>query len=272
MLLRTTLIAALCMSFLFVTGCDDDNTNGPDNTPTGDQNYTTRITWIELDGYLINIWGLEQLYVGYNQLRLEVIDLSTNEVVTPDFWQYLPTMQMENNLMHSAPRTGPDGDKFDLVFIMPSMANRKWNLALTVQVNGVELKQDFRLDVLPANYCKIVGATTGGAQDNYAVALKKSDWKVGLNDIEFVLYDQKSLMQFHPVSVATVEMTPDMPSMGHGSNNNIAPVASETPGLFKGQANFTMSGRWRLTFDVEIPVDQESTIRLEDIEMFIQVP
>ena len=272
MLLRLTLIAALCMSFLFVSGCDDDNTNVPDNTPSDELNYSTLITWIEKDGYRINIWALEQLYVGYNQFRLEVIDLATDKAVTPDFWQYLPTMQMDNNLTHSGPRTGPDGDKFDIAFIMPSTSTRKWNLSLTVEVGGQQIKQDFKLDVLQSNYCKIVGTLDGGPEDNYAVALKKSNWKVGLNDIEFILYDQKSLMQFHPVSAASIEMEPDMPSMGHGSNNNVAPVASGTPGLFKGQANFTMSGRWRLTFAAEIPVNLENTVRIEDIEMFVQVP
>lgn len=52
-------------------------------------------------------------------------------------------------------------------------------------------------------------------------------------------------MNFPPVSDLTVEITPEMPSMGHGSPNNVNPVYIEN-GHYKGKVNFTMTGDWRI--------------------------
>jgi hypothetical protein len=43
----------------------------------------------------------------------------------------------------------------------------------------------------------------------------------------------------------TVEITPEMPSMGHGSPNNVNPVHTGN-GHYKGTVNFTMTGDWRI--------------------------
>ncbi|MNR44863.1 hypothetical protein D3C85_1636520 [compost metagenome] len=42
-------------------------------------------------------------------------------------------------------------------------------------------------------------------------------------------------------------MTPEMPSMGHGSPNNVEPVITKN-GIYKGKVNFTMTGDWKINF------------------------
>jgi len=52
-------------------------------------------------------------------------------------------------------------------------------------------------------------------------------------------------MSFPCCNDLTVEITPEMPSMGHGSPNNVNPVSIGN-GHYLGTVNFTMTGAWRI--------------------------
>jgi hypothetical protein len=59
-----------------------------------------------------------------------------------------------------------------------------------------------------------------------------------------------SMMSFPPSTDLTVEITPEMPSMGHGSPNNVNPVHTQN-GHYVGTANFTMTGDWRIHLTIK---------------------
>ena len=81
----------------------------------------------------------------------------------------------------------------------------------------------------------------------YLVTMVKMDKpKVGMNGCEFLIHKRQSMMMFPPVTDLSLEMTPDMPSMGHGSPNNVNPTHVSN-GHYKGTVNFTMTGEWRIT-------------------------
>ena len=69
--------------------------------------------------------------------------------------------------------------------------------------------------------------------------------QVGINDFEIVIHRQISSTDYIYDDDYTVEIEPVMPSMGHGSPNNIDP-ASTGSGHYKGKVNFTMSGLWHI--------------------------
>jgi hypothetical protein len=79
--------------------------------------------------------------------------------------------------------------------------------------------------------------------------MKPFDAKVGMNDIEVFVHTEESMMSYPAVENITLVMTPDMPSMGHGSPNNENPVHKGN-GMYQGKVNFTMGGEWRVMFDV----------------------
>ncbi|MDT4842046.1 hypothetical protein FQZ97_759270 [compost metagenome] len=68
------------------------------------------------------------------------------------------------------------------------------------------------------------------------------------------------MMNFPAQDNLTIEMTPEMPSMGHGSPNNISPVSTGN-GHYKGKVNYTMTGDWRLHLKVS---DANGTVLLQD--------
>jgi hypothetical protein len=43
----------------------------------------------------------------------------------------------------------------------------------------------------------------------------------------------------------SIAITPEMPSMGHGSPNNVDPVYT-ADGRYEGKVNFTMTGYWKV--------------------------
>jgi hypothetical protein len=52
-------------------------------------------------------------------------------------------------------------------------------------------------------------------------------------------------MSFPPDSSYSCHIYPWMPSMGHGSPNNVDPVHI-TQGHYNGDVNFTMTGDWQI--------------------------
>jgi len=70
-------------------------------------------------------------------------------------------------------------------------------------------------------------------------------WKVGNNVFEITVNMMQDMMNFPVCSDLTVEITPEMPSMGHGSPNNVNPVYVSN-GHYVGSVNFTMTGDWRI--------------------------
>ncbi|MBK8881190.1 MAG: FixH family protein [Bacteroidales bacterium] len=75
--------------------------------------------------------------------------------------------------------------------------------------------------------------------------LQPVDPKVGMNDIELTLHRKATMMDWPSDDTYTIEITPEMPSMGHGSPNNVNP-SSIGNGHYKGKVNFTMTGEWRV--------------------------
>jgi hypothetical protein len=53
------------------------------------------------------------------------------------------------------------------------------------------------------------------------------------------------MMNFPADDSYTMEITPEMPSMGHGSPNNVNPTNTGN-GHYKGKVNFTMTGEWKV--------------------------
>lgn len=75
-------------------------------------------------------------------------------------------------------------------------------------------------------------------------------WKVGNNPFEITIHKMESMMSFPAVTDLTAEIIPEMPSMGHGSPNNVNPVHLSN-GHYAGTVNFTMTGDWRIHLTIK---------------------
>ena len=89
--------------------------------------------------------------------------------------------------------------------------------------------------------------------------------KVGINDFEIAIYKKASMMSWPADSSLSVTLTPEMPTMGHGSPNNVDPVHTGR-GHYKGKVNFTMTGLWRLNLDFMSGGSVADTTQYFDVE------
>ncbi|NJM15360.1 MAG: hypothetical protein HC896_08245 [Bacteroidales bacterium] len=159
--------------------------------------------------------------------------------------------------MHAAPVEQPANASDEdglfaaaVVFIMPTTAGT-WALRTAIEVGNVK---DTVLLALPLvtepEESRMIGAVSPVDAAKYFISLiAPMQPEAKLNDLEFTVHTKKSMMDFPAVNDLKIVFEPTMPSMDHGSPNNVNPVFISN-GHYKGKVNFTMTGWWQLDIDV----------------------
>ena len=217
------------------------------------------------DGYAtgasakVEIWGTKNFFAGYNKLNVVLYDsLNTNMKITDAHITFMPVMTMTMDMMtheHSSPVENPDvlavSGVFPgaVIFIMPSTDEGKWKLTVGVHNHKYdkEGEAEFEIKVDNPDYALIKSFVSQSPDSTklFVSLIQPSDPKVGVNDNEFTIHSMAGMMSFPPEDGYTIDITPEMPSMGHGSPNNVNPVSTGN-GHYKGKVNFTMTGEWRI--------------------------
>lgn len=246
------LIFAVAAIVLVMAGCKEDPIEivMPDYKTEFEKIYTS-IGQTETADYTIYAYADEALFVGYNRMYFLVEDKETKQVVSDYALSFTPMMDM-GMMMHSTPNELPEKvendnnvTSYNLVYIMPSSAG-SWMLNGKLEMQGVST--DFTLNVNVVEKTDTRMLTFLSDVDSAKLFLILDELKtpqIGSNDIVFGIYERKSMMEFPPVNNYIVEFEPEMPTMNHGSPNNVMPTFTEN-GLYKGSVNFTMTGYWRI--------------------------
>ena len=208
----------------------------------------------------ITLWSDANLTTGFHKLYLSVSD-ANNKNITGASIGFEPLMDM-GTMKHSSPVEQPVYNTVSglyegaAVFTMPS-GMHSWMVNVTV--NG-EMKTI--TVTIPDAKTKLVGSYVGTDGNKYVVALvPPKKWEVGMNDLE-ILISQNLMMTFPAVNDFKISFSPEMPSMGHGSPNNVNP-ANIGNGRYKGKVNYTMTGDWRLHFKIsknDVVIVEDATI------------
>lgn len=205
------------------------------------------------NGVTVVAYAEKPLHIGYNEIYIEVHE---DGVRFPHpHIHFTPMMHMANH-SHASPYDEPGHDrekKHDLykawaIFTMPSGEMGTWELQVTIHDHdhsGFEVKGIIPIVVSPSNR-----VSTFMLEDEsryvFTWILPESP-KTGLNDLKVALHKRESMMNFPPVLNMDMDFEPWMPSMDHGSANNVAPVHNGN-GFYEGQVNFNMTGDWELRF------------------------
>ena len=208
----------------------------------------------------VELWGKKNFFVGYNNVVVVLYDsVNPTKKITDAHIHFAPLMTMKSGMMtmmHACPYENPDevpvNDVFpgSISFIMASMgSDNYWTLGVNVHnhVSDKEGSVSFAITVeQPATSSLSVFTSQTADSSKYVLSLvQPTTPKVGINDIEFTLSRKASMMSFPAQDSCTFEITPTMPSMGHGSPNNVNPVGIGN-GHYKGKVNFTMTGEWKI--------------------------
>lgn len=251
----TALAVTLLFTVPFISSCKKETVSPED--PTAGLSK-------QAEGYAIGAAAKVQLYTkestlqtGYTRFYISLTDSATGSRITDAHIHLMPMMDM-GMMQHSAPYENPASEEAvdqlfpcSATFIMPSMAG-SWTLKVMVHnhSNGKEGEITIPLTVVEPAKSKMKSFTATHDGAKYFIALiAPSSPKIGMNEFEFAVYKKASMMSFPADSSLSFTVTPEMPTMGHGSPNNVNPVHIGN-GHYKGTVNFTMTGLWRLNLGI----------------------
>ncbi len=203
-------------------------------------------------GTKIELYSDDTLRVGYNQLYIRVLDSASQAVIRDARLECTPLMDM-GTMSHSCPteQTPSEqitGDLFPIaaVFTMASIGSYKWsiNVGFRNQNSNKDGIVSLPVSVLQGGFAPQSFVDADG-NSMIAAMLPIAKPVVGMNNAEFVVY-RNTLNGYIAADDMTMEIIPEMPSMGHGSPNNVNPV-SIGKGHYTGKVNFIMTGEWKIT-------------------------
>lgn len=249
--------AVIIAASLVLSSCkNEDNPTSPEADPLSG---LIKIA----EGYALGaatkvvLWSKTQLFMGYNNLYIALLDSVSGGFITDAHVHLMPMMNM-GTMQHSAPYENPASTNAvnklfpcSVVFIMSSMGGT-WMLNVDIHnhQNNKEGTASLSLTVSEVNPPIMKSITALNDSSKLFISyLKPTKLSVGMNDFEITIHRRNNMMSFPPDSGYIIVLTPEMPSMGHGSPNNVNPAHTQA-GHYKGKVNFTMTGEWRLNLDI----------------------
>jgi len=220
---------------------------------------------------LVNLYAADSLKSQYTKIYVEVKDVETDKVISNAIVDIFPVMDM-GTMVHAAPFENPVGEQaidgmFEgaVVFIMPGAMG--WELEINVYDFALDREGTATIPVsvgVPTPTRTHVVTPLDNGNNLVISYLLPTNPKVGVNDFEMTIHERITGMDFQPVENYSVTINPDMPSMGHGSPNNVNPTHIGN-GHYKGKVNFTMTGMWRIELDIYDGTTPKDTTSYFDI-------
>lgn len=247
---------------------DDDNSVQPQEEPLSSYEMLGEKSLGDMN---IRLYSAEAPFVGYNQLAIRMMD-ANGGILENASVMINPMMDM-GTMMHSTPHTQPEYSEelnaymANAAFIMPDGQGTSWMIHVMVDPGDGMDTTTFEIDVVEPDPKRLFGFVSNhDSTTRYFVTLKEPmDPEVGLNDFELMIYKRENMMSFPAATDLAVEIEPEMPTMGHGSPNNVNPEHIEN-GLYRGKVNFTMSGYWEVHCTVK---DGEGNVLNDEISFNI---
>jgi len=243
------LFLPLLMIFTLFLGCEEESAE-----PAGDdilmELASTDLSDVNLK---VKVFAEQDLQVGYNRVQIKLNKLDSDASVTDANIKLIPMMHM-TNMMHTTPVNIPDESlvdnmyQRDVVFIMPSGDMGFWELMIEVDMPAQGIKDTATVGIevnvaQEATLQSLISKTDSSSLFISLVEPRNPD--VGANDFKVMVHRRASMMSFPPVEDLQIEIEPEMPTMGHGSEGNINPTHTRN-GQYEGTVSFNMTGFWRI--------------------------
>lgn len=238
---------------IFFLGCSKDKANTPQPNELEGVILTSTISNTQ---HRIELYTKEgKFQTGHNEIFIQVKNHDGTLVNNLTSFTWMPVMNMMS-MSHSCPFSTISqvtAKEFTysgfIVFQMPGNASESWDITFNYSLNGITYtaKDLISVDAAPK---RNVENFTGNDSIRYVLALvEPTSPKIGLNDMKALLYKKENAMSYLPVENCTIKINPFMPSMGHGSPNNVD-LASVSNGLYQGKLSLNMSGYWYINLQL----------------------
>ncbi len=204
------------------------------------------------------VYSKKSLITGYNEILVAFYDSINGSPLSSGKLTVTPIMDM-GTMTHSAPVENSDAQadengyfKSNVVFTMPGTAS-EWSLKLHFinNKNGLQGNGSIGVSVAASSPSKLINTTLSADSSRkiFISLLQPAAPEVGINNFEITVHQKSTMMDFPAVSDYTFEIEPEMPSMGHGSPNNVNPVYTGN-GHYVGKVNYTMTGLWYIRLKI----------------------
>ncbi|OYU96436.1 MAG: hypothetical protein CFE21_08560 [Bacteroidetes bacterium B1(2017)] len=255
----------LCFGLAIVlfASCKKEPTEQPPLPPVNTGTVQTPDGMIKLsEGYLMGanakvfVYAYQNLFVGFNTLYVAAYDSTTGKRLNEGnlFCTGVNSTLGQNPKPCAKEELTSKVDSsqlFKVSFILdkPSSDSTNWTFAISYSnsATGRNGTAVFSSTVSKTTDLRVLHLTQSTDSNEYVVAyIPPSKLKVGLNDAEFVIhkYNKDTKTYSEELNLTTV-ISLFMPSMGHGSPNNVNPLHTAN-GHYLGKSNFTMSGVWEI--------------------------
>ncbi len=208
----------------------------------------------------IKVYANEALFNGYNYVYIAAFDSASGNWLNEGHVSLDPVMDM-GHMSHGTPVENPTSTTPDsktglyaaqVVFVMPSMGG-SWMLKVKYHNHHSNKEGEAMIPITVASASNRLVQSFVAADDSSRIFLSyviPTVPMVGVNDMEITAHYRKNMMEHDPLTDLEIEIVPDMPSMGHGSPNNVHPTHTSN-GHYVGQVNYTMTGLWRISLKVK---------------------
>lgn len=249
-------ISMLLALTIAITSCKKKEED-PITPTTTKKNPTEGLTLLD-EGYAIGaaakvqLYGIQSFLVGYNPIYVYLTDSITGEVITDAHISFSPIMTMSgSSMMHDTPVENPAGEADSslfagsITFVMASSAGT-WDVDVHIHNhdNGLSGEFSFEPEVSSGSMTTIKSFTVNDSSSIFVSYRQPMNPVVGVNDFEIGIYKME-MMEFSAEETISVIVDPQMPDMGHGSDNNVNPT-HQGEGIYSGKVNFTMTGDWEI--------------------------
>jgi len=266
--MKTFIYLLLCC--FAITSCTIDKTDyqAETNTVTPENKTFKEVFSTENETYLLRVEALEgQLYTGYNEVRVHLLEAHSKQAVEKAKVRLLPIQVTETGKEESCPHSpewvyDPQGKYYTgyCVFTQEGIQG-SWVLVITVESTAFYFQKMQPIEVKPQSNMNLnMTSFIGRDQEEYLIALVAPiQPKVAENILVAGIFkrnkvedlDSEALnLPYVPVENYTLLLDPRMPepSMGNHSSPNNRDLVQREDGFYQGVVNYTMTGNWTLNF------------------------
>ena len=202
----------------------------------------------------VEVFAELEIFAGYNPVYILLHDSLSGKRLEESVIRLNPQMQMAT-MKHSCPVENPGASTKGLfsgavLFSMPSGDMGTWTLEVTAD-NPLANKTGkvlMDIDVRSVSPPQLHSFTTDSGEKYLLSYYFPEKTRVGINEFEVIVFTRQG-EQYLPAEDLSIRLTPEMPSMDHGSPNNVDPV-HQGKGHYRGRVNFTMTGEWKLNLEL----------------------
>ncbi|WP_020532855.1 FixH family protein [Flexithrix dorotheae] len=262
---QNRIVGILMGMLLLFSACSEDENINPNVISTYGLSLQLE-DYVPNAGIKVQVYTTKSLEVGYNPLYIALLDSVSGDVIQNGDIKLMPMMKMAT-MSHSSPYINPEKINTEnnlyegsVVFVMPGGDMGSWTLELDIAEGSKSGMVKFDIDVTAPENPVMHSFLAENDETKLFVSLAMPNKPtVGINDFS-IMINKKDGMKFPAVTDYEIEIEPEMPTMNHGSPNNVNPV-HEGNGMYTGKVNFTMTGLWR----IHLKIKQQDAMVKEDI-------